>query len=231
MSTQIHSMPAAIPPHLILAPQAVENPLPKTAELANGNSLLDLDREMDALLDQMQDELEEEGAISDALKAVFETYLAAVGTKVDRCARFMSQMEVRAKVCRAESERLVARARAMENKRKQTESLLHFYMASREIKKLEGSTYSIRRQRNGQASLLLADELPSLDPRLEVVTITMTGEEFDRLTVRLQEEDASLLRASAGERAPSTQAIRAELLAGRTVEGASLSKGFHLRIA
>jgi len=79
--------------------------------IAQTHSLLEIDQELDALFDAMQEELELSGAISDESKERFIEFVAAFGDKVDRIGRFLRIQEAIADYAKKESERLAVRAR------------------------------------------------------------------------------------------------------------------------
>ena len=123
----------------------------KTApqSIVSDHSLLEIDRELDMLFDQMQDELEENGVVSPASIERFHTFCDAYGEKVDRIGRFIRVMEARTAYCKAEAARLTIRGKSAENKVEQTKALVLYYIQSRggAITKMEGSSsrYAARR--------------------------------------------------------------------------------------
>lgn len=60
-----------------------------SSSVAADHSLLEIDRELDVLFDQMQDELEETGVASPESVERFHTFCDAYGEKVDRIGRFI----------------------------------------------------------------------------------------------------------------------------------------------
>ena len=69
------------------------------ATIAADQSLLAIDRELDCLLDQMQEEFEESGQASQESMDRFQQFCEAFGEKVDRIGRFIRVMEARASYC------------------------------------------------------------------------------------------------------------------------------------
>ena len=118
--------------------------------IAADHSLLDIDRELDLLLDRMQDELEENGEASPESTERFQQFCEAFGEKVDRIGRFIRVMEARTTYCKGEAARLTARGKSAENKVDQTKALVMYYLQSRALTKMEGKQFTIRCQKNSQ---------------------------------------------------------------------------------
>jgi hypothetical protein len=111
---------------------------PAPDEIASDNSLLDIDREIDVMLDLMQDELEETGEISEESQNRFQRFCEAFGQKVDRIGRFIRVMEAREAYCKSEVARLAARGKTAENKAAQTKALVLYFLETRGLTKMEG---------------------------------------------------------------------------------------------
>ena len=200
------------------------------ATIAADNSLLTIDRELDALLDQMQEELDESGEASPESMARFQQFCEAFGEKVDRIGRFIRVMEARAAYCKAESARLGARAKSADSKVEQTKSLVLFYLVSRNLAKMEGKEFTLRRQKNSQDSVRI--HCPEAIPmRLQRVDARFDGVLWERILAVLPNDlkvaFASCMQAST----PANDAIKSEIAAGSQVEGATVSRGYHLRVA
>ena len=69
--------------------------------IAETNSLFEIDAELDSLLDEIEEEIAQEGNPSEELVARFQQFCLAHGEKVDRIGRFLRQMEAREQFCRA----------------------------------------------------------------------------------------------------------------------------------
>ena len=93
---------------------------------AQENSLFEIDRELDFLLDEIQQETEEKGheEIRAELVQKFYEFCEAYSEKVDRIGHFLSLMEARALYRRAQADRLTERARLAENKVERTKSMV-----------------------------------------------------------------------------------------------------------
>ena len=79
--------------------------------MTDGNTLFEIDRELDSMLDQIEDEAEENGAASPELLDRFRQFCEAESEKVDRIGRFLTLMDNRLKYCRQQAEHFQKRAR------------------------------------------------------------------------------------------------------------------------
>jgi hypothetical protein len=109
--------------------------------ITTDHSLLELDSELDALLDQIQDEIEELGEASAKAMERFQLFCQAIDVKIDGIGRFLRVMETRADYCKKESARYAARAKRAQNKIERTESMVLYYLASHDLKKVEPRIY------------------------------------------------------------------------------------------
>jgi hypothetical protein len=123
------------------------------SSIATDHSLLQLDRELDALLDQIQDEIEEHGEASAEAMERFQLFCQAIDVKIDRIGRFLRVMETRAEYCKKESARYAARARRAQSKIERTESMVLYYLASHDLKKIESHEFTLKRNKNSQDSV------------------------------------------------------------------------------
>jgi hypothetical protein len=125
------------------------------ASIAQSNSLFEIDIELDGLLEEIQERVENEGEPSEDLVARFQQFCEAHGEKVDRIGRFVRMMEAREQFCRSEAARLNDRARAAAGKVDRTKNLVLYYLLSRDLKKIEGYQFTLRAQKNSQATASL----------------------------------------------------------------------------
>jgi hypothetical protein len=194
------------------------------------HSLLDIDRELDCLFDRIQDELEETGEISPESKQLFDQFCEAFGEKVDRIGRFIRIMEARAAYCKTEAARLAARAKAAENKVEQTKALVLYYLQTREMTKMEGKQFTLRCQKNSQDSVRISD--PELIPiRLKRVEARFDGGTWERILVALPEELKPVLTAGIHDTSLVNDAIKQAIAQNEPVEGATVSRGYHIHVA
>ncbi len=199
------------------------------ASIAEGNSLFEIDTELDLLLEEIQEQIECEGQASEELTLRFQQFCAAHGEKVDRIGWFVRMMEAREQFCRGEAARLADRARAAASKVDRTKSMVLFYLVSRDLKKIEGLEFTLRAQKNSQDSVRINDEgaLPKsyckIDARIDGVL-------WETVLSVLPEELAKSLESSVQETKPDTEAIKAAALCQQQVPGAEVRRGWHLRV-
>ena len=84
--------------------------------MSDGSTLCEIDRELDSLLDQIEEEAEKTGSASPELLERFQQFCEAESEKVDRIGRFLTLMDNRMKYCRQQADRLQARARSADAK-------------------------------------------------------------------------------------------------------------------
>jgi len=200
-----------------------------SSSVAADQSLLEIDRELDVLFDQMQDELEETGVASPESVERFHAFCDAYGEKVDRIGRFIRVMEARNAYCKTEAARLTARGKSAENKVEQTKALVLYYLQSREMTKMEGKQFTLRCQKNSQDSVRISD--PALIPlRLKRVEARFDGETWERIVAAVPDELRSVLAAGIHDLSPMNEAIKQAVAQRETVEGATVSRGHHVRV-
>ena len=200
--------------------------------IASDHSLLEIDRELDLLFDTMQDELEETGEASQESIARFQTFCDAYGEKVDRIGRFIRVMEARSAYCKAEAARLIARSKSAENKVEQTKLLVLYYIQSRggAFTKMEGKQFTLRCQKNSQDSVRISD--PDLLPlRLKRVEARFDGPTWERIADALPAEFVKVLYAGIQSVSPANDAIKQAIGQGEHLEGVTVVRGHHVRIA
>ena len=86
------------------------------ASIAQEYSLFEIDRELDDLLDRIEEEIETLGEAPPELIDRFQVFCEAHGEKADRIGRFLRMMEARVQYCRTEAARLQERARCCDRK-------------------------------------------------------------------------------------------------------------------
>ena len=84
------------------------------SSIAREYTLFEIDRELDMLLDEVEEEVENHGEASAELVERFQQFCEAHGEKADRIGRFLRMMEARVQYCRSEASRLQERARSSE---------------------------------------------------------------------------------------------------------------------
>ena len=196
--------------------------------IATDHSLLELDSELDALLDQIQDEIEELGEAS-AETMELQLFCQAMDVKIDRIGRFLRVMETRAEYCKKESARYAARARRAQSKIERTESMVLYCLASQDLKKIESHEFTLKRNKNSQDSVEITHpgSIPDHLRRFEAkIDGPLWLEVIDALPRTLAEPLAASIKSSE----PSNSAIKQHIANGGVVEGASVKRGYHLRI-
>jgi len=198
--------------------------------MSEANTLFEIDRELDSLLDQIEEEAEENGTASPELLERFQQFCQAESDKVDRIGRFLRRMEAREQFCRSESARLSDRARAAASKVERTKNMILYYLMSRNLKTIEGREFTLRAQKNSQDSVRITDEaaLPkcycNIEARIPVVI-------WETVLSLLPDELAKALASSIQETRPDNDAIKAAMAQNETVPGTDVRRGTHLRIA
>ena len=198
--------------------------------IAADHSLLEIDHELDLMFERVQEEFEESGAASPESIERFQQFCDAYGEKVDRIGRFIRVMEARTAYCKSEAARLVARGKSAENKVEQTKSLLLYYLQSRQISKMEGRQFTIRCQKNSQDSVRISD--PALIPlRLKRIEARFDGGTWEQLVAAVPETLRIALIAGIHDVVPMNEAIKQAIAADEQVEGATVARGHHVRVA
>jgi hypothetical protein len=82
---------------------------PTPNDLADDQSLLKIDQELDFLMDQIEDEIEESGEASKEAMDRLQRFCQAMNVKVDRIGPYLSVMETRATHCKQEAARYAPR--------------------------------------------------------------------------------------------------------------------------
>ena len=198
--------------------------------IAETNSLFEIDAELDSLSDEIEEQTAHEGETSEELVTRFQQFCEAHGEKVDRIGRFVRIMEAREQYCRSESARLADRARAAAGKVERTKNMVLYYLLSRDLKKIEGYQFTFRAQKNSQDSVRITDEaaVPNCYCRIDA---RIDGVLWETVLSVLPKELARALESSVQETKPDADAIKAALLRQEQVPGAEVRRGAHLRVA
>ena len=200
------------------------------ASIAQDYSLFEIDRELDTLIDEIEEEIENRGEASPELVDRFQQFCEAHGEKADRIGRFLRMMEARVQYCRSEASRLQERARSSERTATQTKYMVMYYLKSRDLKKIEGREFTLRIQKNSQDSVRFTNE-PLVPMQYRTVAARLDGTLWERLVKSVPEELKRPLVASIQEASPSNEAIKIAALNQIDVPGAEVYRGDHLRIA
>jgi Siphovirus Gp157 len=126
--------------------------------MSDGNTLFEIDRELDSLLDEIEEQAEGHGSASPELLEKFRQFCDAESEKVDRIGRFLTLMDNRMKYCRQQADRFQARARSADAKIVSTKNMVLYFLAARGLKKIEGREFTLRLQKNSQDSVEITDQ-------------------------------------------------------------------------
>ena len=200
------------------------------ASISQEYSLFEIDRELDMLLDEIEEEIENRGEASAELVDRFQQFCEAHAEKADRIGRFLRMMEARVQYCRSEASRLQERARTSERKATQTKYMVMYYLKSRDLKKVEGREFTLRIQKNSQDSVRFTDE-SQVPMRYRTIAARLDGPFWERLIESVPEEMRRRLVAAIQEAAPCNDAIKNAVQNQITVPGAEVYRGDHLRVA
>ena len=197
--------------------------------IAATNSLFEIDAELDSLLDEIEEQAAQGGEPSGELVARFQQFCSAHGEKVDRIGRFLRRMEVREQFCRSEAARLSDRARTAAGKVERTKNMVLYYLMSRDLKAIEGREFTLRAQKNSQDSVRITDEA-ALPAAFRRINARIGGVLWETLLANLPDELGNMLESTVEESRPDTDTIKAAIQREENIPGAELRRGWHLRI-
>ena len=134
----------------------------KTNALTAQNcSLFEIDTELEAAFDQLQEEREITGNISDESRERCIRLFAELGKKIDRIAAYLRTQQRKASIAAEEAQRLQQRRWSAEQRVRDVKEMLIYFMRCRGLKRLAGELNTIRLQTNSQASLQIDGEFPA----------------------------------------------------------------------
>jgi len=196
---------------------------------AHNSNLFEIDAELEATFDQMQEEREITGDISDESRERCAQLFAELGKKIDRIAAYLRTQQRKASIAAEEAQRLQQRRRSAEQRVSDVKEMLTYFMRCRGLKRLEGELLNtIRLQANSQPLLQIDDWVLSQEFCLHTGSIPhrLLKEMREHLPVGLR---AEFLQAMINTQ-PNTQLVRDALLRGETVAGAKIERRSHIRI-
>ena len=139
-------------------------------------------------------------------------------------------MEARTAYCKAEASRLIARGKTAENRVEQTKLLVMYYLQSRQMTKMEGKQFTLRCQKNSQDSVRISD--PALIPlRLKRVEARFDGATWEHILGALPTDLKPVLTAGIQDILPVNDVIKQAVALEGAVEGVTMVRGHHVRIA
>ena len=172
------------------------------SSIAQEYTLFEIDRELDMLLDEVEEEVENHGEAAAELIERFQQFCEAHSEKADRIGRFLRMMDARAQYCRSEAGRLQERARSSERKATQTKYMVMYYLKSRDLKKIEGREFTLRIQKNSQDSVRFTDET-QVPMGYRTVAARIDGPLWERVIESVPDDMGRLLVASIQDASPS----------------------------
>ena len=199
-------------------------------DVADDHSLLALDRELDFLLERIEDEIEEKGEASREAMDRLQLFCEAMNLKIDRIGRYRAAMGSRVTHCKREAIRYADRARRAEHKVERLEAMVLYYLESHDLKQIESDDFTFRRQRNSQDSVIIRNA-QALPPELNRYELRLEGAFYLDVVQALPNDMASNLRASVKVTEPSNTAIKQQVANGRTIEGVEIKRLNHLRVS
>ena len=198
--------------------------------MSEANTLFEIDRELDSLLDQIEEEAEESGTASPELLERFQQFCQAESDKVDRIGRFLTLMDSRLRYCRQQAEHFQKRARSADAKIVGTKNMVLYFLAARGLKKIEGKEFTLRLQKNSQDSVEIMDanQVPTPYRELE---LRVPGPIWQAVLASLPEGTFKQLAACIRDDKPNNDAIKEAACRFEEVPGAQVKRGTHLRVA
>ncbi len=198
--------------------------------MSEANTLFEIDRELDSLLDQIEEEAEETGSASPELLERFQQFCQAESDKVDRIGRFVTLMDSRLKYCRQQAEHFQKRARSTDAKVVRTKNMVLYFLAARGLKKIDGKEFTLRQQKNSQDSVEITDagQVPITFRDLE---LRIPGILWQTVLAALPEDTSKQLATCIRDDKPNNDAIKEAASRFVEVPGAKVKRGVHLRVA
>lgn len=198
--------------------------------MSNGDTLFEIDRELDSLLDEIEEQAEENGSASPELLERFRKFCDAEAEKVDRIGRFLCLMDNRQKYCRQQAEYFQKRARTAEAKIVSTRNMVLYFLVARGLKKIEGKEFTLRLQKNSQDSVEITDagQVPITYRELE---FCIPGSLWRSVLAVIPEDTSRSLASCIRSDKPCSDAIKEAVSRCEEVPGALVKRGIHLRVA
>lgn len=198
--------------------------------MADANTLFEIDCELDSMLDQIEEEVGENGTASPELLERFRQFCEAESEKVDRIGRFLTLMDCRLKYCRQQAEHFQKRARTADAKVVNTKNMVLYFLMSRGLKKIEGKEFTLRMQKNGQDSVEIYDA-GMIPATFREFDLRIPGHMWLAVLKALPEEDSEVLKTYVCDERPSNDAIKEAATRSEEIPGARIKRGVHLRVA
>ena len=195
---------------------------------AQSCSLFEIDAELEGAFDQLQEEREIAGSISEESRERCVQLFAELGKKIDRIAAYLRTQQRKASIAADEAQRLQQRRRSAEQRVNDVKEMLTYFMRCRGLKRLEGELNTIRLQTNSQPALQIDDwELPQ---EFCLHTGTIPHPLLKEMLEHLPDGPRAEFLQAMINTEPNPRMVRDALLRGESVKGARLERGCHLRI-
>ena len=198
--------------------------------MSDGNTLFEIDRELDSLLDEIEEQAEGHGSASPELLEKLRQFCDAESEKVDRIGRFLTLMDNRMKYCRQQADRFQMRARSADAKMVRTKNMVLYFLAARGLKKIEGREFTLRLQKNSQDSVVILD-MAQLPMHCRELELRLPGSLWEKVLAAVPQETANALKISVRDERPSNEAIKLAASRSEQIPGAQVKRGVHLRVA
>ncbi|MGD0941511.1 MAG: siphovirus Gp157 family protein [Terracidiphilus sp.] len=198
--------------------------------MSEANTLFEIDRELDSLLDQIEEEAEENGTASPELLKRFQQFCQAESDKVDRIGRFLTLMDSRLRYCREQAEHFQKRARSTDAKVVSTKNMVLYFLAARGLKKIEGKEFTLRLQKNSQDSVEITDA-GQVPINYRELNLQVPGRVWQTVLALLPEDTFKALSGCIRDDKPNNNAIKEAAGRCEEIPGALIKRGIHLRVA
>ena len=215
---------------------AAQTQLPLSETLASEMSLFQLDETLSLLTESATEEATDgNGEIPDELRQALLDYCEAFGAKVDNIANYIKAQEGEARNAKVEIERLQTRQAVAENRVERLKGLLKYFMDARGLWSMKGRLNTISLRRNSQDSLIV--EAPEGIPgEFCKLSITIAVPDWEELVAHLPDDHDLRARLAndgnaVGKREPDNAKLRAALQSDRSIVGAQLRRGQHVRLS
>jgi hypothetical protein len=175
------------------------------------------------------------GEIPDELLQALLDYCEAFGAKVDNIANYIKAQECETRNAKIEIERLQGRQEAAENRVERLKALLIYFMDTRGLRSMRGRLNTISLRRNSQDSLIVEAQA-IISAEFCKLSVTVAVSDWEEMIAHLPEDHRLRARLfvdadTFGKREPDNAKLRAAIQSGRTIPGAHLRRGQHIRLA
>ncbi|WP_041429505.1 siphovirus Gp157 family protein [Synechococcus sp. PCC 7502] len=146
------------------------------------NTLIEISRDLIDLEQQLEDLIDNPEAQDEAIARYLESFNSTIADrdqKLDNYAGLIQELQARADVRKAESDRLSNRSQIDENKVKALKSNLKKFFEAHKLKTVETDRYRLTLAKNGGKAPMILDDVPASE-----LPEQFTYREIDRVAVR-----------------------------------------------